>query len=89
LGNRLERVDTYAGDWFEGSKNRGFLAFVSLIPGFGNTTTTQLTKTKLVLNHKSITPEDELADALEEMARDIALIEAIQDNLLFRFPPLN
>jgi hypothetical protein len=28
-----------------------------------------------VLNKKRITPEDELADALEEMARDIALIE--------------
>ena len=27
------------------------------------------------LNRKSITPEDELADALDEMARDIALIE--------------
>jgi hypothetical protein len=28
-----------------------------------------------VLNFKPISPEDELADALEEMARDIALIE--------------
>jgi hypothetical protein len=28
-----------------------------------------------VLNRKSITPKDELADALDEMARDIALIE--------------
>ena len=28
-----------------------------------------------VLNNKSITPEDELADALGDMARDIALIE--------------
>ena len=28
-----------------------------------------------VLNKKSVTPEDELADALEEMARDIAHIE--------------
>ena len=27
------------------------------------------------LNRKTIRPEDELADALEEMARDIALIE--------------
>ena len=27
------------------------------------------------LNRKSITPEDELADALDEMARDIALLE--------------
>jgi hypothetical protein len=27
------------------------------------------------LNRKSITPEDELADALDEIARDIALIE--------------
>ena len=27
------------------------------------------------LNKKRITPEDELADALEDMARDIALIE--------------
>jgi hypothetical protein len=27
------------------------------------------------LNRKSLIPEDELADALEEMARDIALIE--------------
>ena len=33
-----------------------------------------------VLNKKSITPEDELADALGDMARDIALIEAIRDN---------
>jgi hypothetical protein len=28
-----------------------------------------------VVNKKPITPEDELQDALEEMARDIALIE--------------
>jgi len=28
-----------------------------------------------VLNHKPITPEDELSDAQEDMARDIALIE--------------
>jgi hypothetical protein len=28
-----------------------------------------------VLNNKPISPEDELADALEDMARDIALIE--------------
>jgi hypothetical protein len=28
------------------------------------------------LNRKSITPKDELADALDEMARDIALIES-------------
>ena len=28
------------------------------------------------LNRKSITPEQELQDALDEMARDIALIEA-------------
>ena len=28
-----------------------------------------------VLNNKPISPEDELADALDEMARDIALIE--------------
>ena len=27
------------------------------------------------LNKKTLRPEDELADALEEMARDIALIE--------------
>lgn len=27
------------------------------------------------LNNKPLTPEDELADALEDMARDIALIE--------------
>ena len=27
------------------------------------------------LNRKTLRPEDELADALEEMARDIALIE--------------
>jgi hypothetical protein len=27
------------------------------------------------LNKKSITPEDEFADALEDLARDIALIE--------------
>jgi hypothetical protein len=27
-----------------------------------------------VLNNKPITPEDELSDALEEMARDIALV---------------
>ena len=30
---------------------------------------------KDTLNRKSITPEQELQDALEEMARDIALIE--------------
>ncbi len=29
-----------------------------------------------VLNNKRITPEDELADALEDMARDIVLIES-------------
>ena len=29
-----------------------------------------------VLNNKPITPEDELSDALVEMARDIALIES-------------
>ena len=34
-----------------------------------------------VLNNKSITPKDELADALDEMTRDIALIEAIQNNV--------
>lgn len=28
-----------------------------------------------VLNNKRITPEDDLVDALDEMARDIALIE--------------
>jgi len=28
-----------------------------------------------VLNHKPITPEDELSDAQEDMARDIAIIE--------------
>ena len=28
-----------------------------------------------VLNYKPIFPEDELADALDELARDIALIE--------------
>ncbi len=33
------------------------------------------------LNKKSITPEDELADTPDEMARDIALIKAIQDNV--------
>lgn len=32
-------------------------------------------KVSEALNRKSITPEDELADALDEMARDIALIE--------------
>ena len=32
-------------------------------------------KVSETLNKKRITPEDELADALEEMARDIALIE--------------
>jgi hypothetical protein len=32
-------------------------------------------KVNEALNKKSITPEDELADALEDMARDIALIE--------------
>jgi hypothetical protein len=32
-------------------------------------------KVSEALNKKSITPEDELADALDEMARDIALIE--------------
>ena len=34
-------------------------------------------KVSETLNKKRITPEDELADALEEMARDIALGEAI------------
>jgi len=29
-----------------------------------------------VLNHKPITPEDELSDAQKDMARDIALIES-------------
>lgn len=33
-----------------------------------------------VLNNKPITPEDGLADALADMARDIDLIKAIQDN---------
>jgi hypothetical protein len=32
-------------------------------------------KVSETLNNKRITPDDELADALEEMARDIALIE--------------
>ena len=32
-------------------------------------------KVNETLNRKSVSPEDELADALEEMARDIALIE--------------
>ncbi|MHA2402320.1 MAG: hypothetical protein ACXADH_04950 [Candidatus Kariarchaeaceae archaeon] len=32
-------------------------------------------KVSETLNKKRITPEDELADALEELARDIALIE--------------
>jgi len=32
-------------------------------------------KVSETLNKKRITPEDELADALEEMAQDIALIE--------------
>jgi hypothetical protein len=32
-------------------------------------------KVSEALNKKSITPEDELADVLDEMARDIALIE--------------
>ena len=32
-------------------------------------------KVSEVLNKKPISPEDELADALEDMARDIALIE--------------
>ena len=32
-------------------------------------------KVSETLNKKPITPEDELSDALEEMARDIALIE--------------
>ena len=32
-------------------------------------------KVNETLNKKRITPEDELADALEEMARDIALID--------------
>ena len=32
-------------------------------------------KVSEALNTKSITPEDELQDALDEMARDIALIE--------------
>ena len=30
------------------------------------------------LNNKRISPDDELSDALEEMARDIALIEPVQ-----------
>ena len=33
-------------------------------------------KVSEALNRKSITPENELADALDEMARDIALIES-------------
>jgi hypothetical protein len=37
-------------------------------------------KVNETLNKKRITPEDELADALEEMARDIALIDPIQNN---------
>ncbi len=32
-------------------------------------------KVSEALNKKSITPEDEIADMLDEMARDIALIE--------------
>ena len=32
-------------------------------------------KVNEAFNRKSITPEDELADALKDMARDIALIE--------------
>lgn len=32
-------------------------------------------KVSEALNRKSITPKDELADALDEMARDIAFIE--------------
>ena len=32
-------------------------------------------KVNETLNKKRITPENELADALEEMARDIALVE--------------
>ena len=35
---------------------------------------------KDALNRKSITPEEELQDALEDMARDIALIESNPDD---------
>jgi hypothetical protein len=35
----------------------------------------QSEKINEVLNNKPITPENELSDALEEMARDIALVE--------------
>jgi hypothetical protein len=38
-------------------------------------------KTNDLLNKKPITPEDELQDALDEMARDIALIEPNHINL--------
>jgi len=37
----------------------------------------QANKVREAPSKKSISPEDELADALEEMARDIALGEAI------------
>jgi hypothetical protein len=35
-----------------------------------------------VLNNKPISPENELADALEYMARDISLIELVPDNVI-------
>ena len=37
-------------------------------------------KVSETLNNKRITPEDELADALEEMARGIGLIEPVPAN---------
>jgi hypothetical protein len=37
-------------------------------------------KVSETLNNKRITPEDELADALEEMAREIALIKLCPAN---------
>ena len=42
-----------------------------------------------VLYKKHLSLENELEDPLDELARDIALTEAIQDNLIFPFPPLN
>ena len=37
-------------------------------------------KVSETLNKKPISPEDELADALEELARDIALVEPDSEN---------
>ncbi|HUV29404.1 MAG: hypothetical protein WA997_04310 [Anaerolineales bacterium] len=46
-----------------------------VIPDSSTMPDDQSEKIDEVLNNKPITPEDELSDALEEMARDIALVE--------------